>query len=213
MNTLAKTPFILTRSRKTTQSAILATLGAGLLAACSPQAADYGEPPLAGADIGGDFTLTSSTGETVRWADFRGQYAVVYFGYAFCPDVCPTTMQRTVRGLKVLAERDAGLAAKMQPVFITVDPARDTREVVGEFASAFSEDLIGLTGTPEQVKAAADAFAVYYKLGEPAEEGGGYLVDHTDIVYLFDPEGKPLAMLPANEGPEAVADEIQKWAS
>ena len=121
-------------------------------------------------------------------------------------------MQRTAQGLQILAKRNADLARRMQPIFISVDPDRDTPAVVGEFTAAFSEDLIGLTGSKEAVKAAADEFSVYFELGQPTEEGG-YLVDHLDVVFLFDPDGNPLAMLPAREGPEAVADEIEKWAS
>jgi protein SCO1/2 len=180
------------------------------LAACSPEAATPQEPPLAGADIGGPFSLTSASGETVRWEDFRGEYAVVYFGYAYCPDVCPTDMQRTAQGIREFAEADPQRAARVQPVFITIDPERDTREVVGEFTSAFSDDIIGLTGSPEAIRQAADAFRVYYEKGEETESGG-YLVNHTNIVYLFDPAGKPLAMLPTSEGAKAVAAELDKW--
>ncbi|MEE4318063.1 MAG: SCO family protein [Erythrobacter sp.] len=181
------------------------------LAGCNA-GAPPAEPPLAGADIGGDFALTSSTGETVRWSDFAGKYRVVYFGYAFCPDICPTDMQRVAQGLKVLKADDPDKAAKTQPIFITIDPERDTPEVVGEFAAAFSPDIIGLTGTPEQIAAAAKAFRVFYAKGEPVE-GGGYLVDHSNIVYLFGPEGEPLATLPVDEGADAVAAELDKWVS
>ncbi|MEM7702796.1 MAG: SCO family protein [Pseudomonadota bacterium] len=204
MNITLKPPF--------TRSFALAALAALSLSACVPDAAVPQEPPLAGADIGGPFTLTSSTGDTVSWEDFRGKYAVVYFGYAYCPDVCPTDMQRTAQGLREFAEQDASAAAKVQAVFITIDPERDTQEVVGEFTSAFSDDLMGLTGSPEAIKQAADAFRVYYKKGEETESGA-YLVDHTNIVYLFDPAGEPLAMLPTNEGADAVAAELAKWVN
>jgi protein SCO1/2 len=183
-----------------------------MAASCSPQSATGADAPLAGADIGGPFALTSEAGKTVTWEDFRGKYAVIYFGYAYCPDVCPTDMQRTAQGLKLLEERAPDKAERIMAAFITVDPERDTPEVVGEFTSAFSDDLIGLTGSPEAVKQAADAFRVYYKMGEPTP-GGGYLVDHTNIVYLFDPAGEPLAMLPTSDGPQAVADELAKWVN
>ncbi|MDY7098261.1 MAG: SCO family protein [Pseudomonadota bacterium] len=205
MNTIAKP-----RRFLASISGLLLAASALALPACTQQ--PPAQPPLAGADIGGPFELVSSSGKTVKWEDFRGKYAIVYFGYAFCPDICPTDMQRTIQGLKVLEKRDAELAAKIQPVFITIDPERDTQDVVGQFASAFSDDLIGLTGSPEAVKAAADNFAVYYNKGEETDEGG-YLVDHTNIVYFFDPEGKPLAMLPVDMGANAVADEIEKWAN
>ena len=191
-------------------AAFLTGLATLALTACTPQAGAPSEPPLAGADIGGPFSLTNSAGDTVTWEDFRGQYAVVYFGYAYCPDVCPTDMQRTAQGLREFVAKDASMEDKVQAVFITIDPERDTPEVVGEFTSAFSEDLIGLTGSPEAIKAAADAFRVYYKKGEEGA-GGGYLVDHTNIVYLFDPAGEPLAMLPTSEGAEAVAAELAQW--
>jgi protein SCO1/2 len=181
------------------------------LAGCSG-AAPAAEPPLAGADIGGDFALTASDGRTVRWGDFAGKYRVVYFGYAFCPDICPTDMQRVAQGLKVLKASDPAKAAKIQPLFITIDPERDTQKVVGEFAAAFSPDIIGLTGTPEQIAAAAKAFRVFYAKGE-AVAGGGYLVDHSNIVYLFGPDGEPLATLPVNQGADAVAAELDRWVS
>ncbi|MEQ5789166.1 SCO family protein [Erythrobacter sp. NFXS35] len=186
-------------------AAALALTGCG---ATAPAA----EPPLAGADIGGDFALTNSAGETVRWDDFAGQYRVVYFGYAFCPDICPTDMQRVAQGLKVLKAADPDTAAKITPIFITIDPDRDTRQVVGEFAAAFSPDIIGLTGTPEQIAAAAKAFRVFYAKGE-AVDGGGYLVDHSNIVYLFGPNGEPLATLPVDQGADAVATELARWVS
>jgi protein SCO1/2 len=194
-------------------SAALALLfaGATMLSACNA-AAPAAEPPLAGATIGGDFALTASDGRTVRWDDFAGKYRIVYFGYAFCPDICPTDMQRVAQGLKVLKADDPAKAAMIQPIFITIDPERDTPAVVGEFAAAFSPDIIGLTGTPDQIAAAAKAFKVFFAKGE-AVDGGGYLVDHSNIVYLFDPKGEPLATLPVDMGADAVAAELDKWVS
>ncbi len=170
------------------------------------------EPPLAGASIGGEFELTSSTGETVRWGDFAGQYRIVYFGFTYCPDICPTDMQRMAQGLKKLGEEQPEMAAKIQPIFISIDPERDTPEIVGEFTSAFGDNIVGLTGTPEQIKAAADAFRVYYERGEDTPDGT-YLMNHSNIVYLFGPTGNPLATLPTDKGAEAVAAEIEKWMS
>ena len=170
------------------------------------------EPPLAGAAIGGDFALTNAAGETVKWGDFAGKYRVVYFGYAFCPDICPTDMQRVAQGLKQLKQSDPAKAGRIVPIFITVDPERDTPKVVGEFAAAFSPDIIGLTGSPEQIAATAKAFAVGYSKGEPVE-GGGYLVDHTTVTYLFGPDGAPIATLPTDKGAEAVAAELDRWVN
>jgi protein SCO1/2 len=194
-------------------SATFALLIAGALALAGCNAAAPGaEPPLAGAAIGGDFALTASDGRTVQWDDFAGKYRVVYFGYAFCPDICPTDMQRVAQGLKVLKASDPAKAAKIQPIFITIDPERDTPQVVGEFAAAFSPDIIGLTGTPDQIAATAKAFKVFYAKGEVVE-GGGYLVDHSAITYLFGPEGEPLATLPTDQGADAVAAELDKWVN
>ena len=190
---------------------LLAAAAALALTACGT-AAPEAEPPLAGAAIGGDFALTASDGRTVKWGDFAGKYRVVYFGYAFCPDICPTDMQRTAQGLKVLKGNDPAKAAKIQPIFITIDPERDTKQVVGEFAAAFSPDIIGLTGTPDQIAAAAKAFKVFYAKGE-AVAGGGYLVDHSNIVYLFGPDGEPLATLPVDQVADAVAAELDKWVN
>lgn len=183
-----------------------------LLAACGSSASQppLEDAPLAGAAIGGDFTLTSQTGQTVSWDDFAGKYRIVYFGFTYCPDICPTDMSRTTQGLKLYAAKHADLAAQIQPIFITVDPERDTPQVVGEFVGNFSDDIIGLTGTPEQIKQAANAFKVFYAKGEE-KEGGAYLMDHSNITYLFDRDGKPLATLPTDLAPEAIAAELEKW--
>jgi protein SCO1 len=182
------------------------------LAACGSAGTPAADPPLAGAAIGGDFALTNSKGQTVRWGDFAGKYRVVYFGYAFCPDVCPTDMSRVAQGLKALKAKDPAKAGKIAVIFITIDPERDTQAVVGEFAAAFSPDIIGLTGSPEQIAAAAKAFKVFYEKGE-AQPGGGYLVDHSNVVYLFNPEGAPLATLPTDQGGDAVAAELSRWVN
>lgn len=182
------------------------------LAGCGGASQPAEEPPLAGAAIGGDFALTNSKGQTVRWGDFAGKYRIVYFGYTFCPDVCPTDMQRVSQGLKALKASAPDKAGKIVPLFITVDPERDTQAVVGEFAAAFSPDIIGLTGTPDQIAAAAKAFKVFYQKGE-AQPGGGYLVDHSNVVYLFGPDGAPIATLPTDKGGDAVAAELARWVS
>lgn len=187
-------------------------IAALMLAACSQETQTTGSeaPPLEGAAIGGDFTLTGETGEPVSFSDFDGQYRTVYFGYAYCPDICPTDNQRAMAGLKRFEEESPELGAKVQPLFVSIDPERDTPEVLTEFTDAFHPRLIGMTGTKEQLDAAANAFAVYYSRGEETESGG-YLMDHSNITYLFGPDGNPLAMLPTDEGPDAVAAELAKW--
>lgn len=193
----------------------LALASALALSACSDIASGSeapGDPPLAGSSIGGDFELMGSDGETIRWSDFDGSYRIVYFGFTYCPDICPTDVQRFTQGLKIAREAKPDLEYSIKSMFISVDPERDTPEVLAEFTSAFSEDLIGLTGTPEQIKAAADAFKVGYAKGEETPDDG-YLMNHSSVTYLFDPDGKPLATLPTDQGAEAVADEIMLWVN
>lgn len=200
------------RINKPSATLAVALAAALMLAGCGAGGAPQQEPPLAGAAIGGDFALSDSKGETVRWSDFAGKYRVVYFGYAYCPDVCPTDMQRVAQGLKELKAKDPAKAARIQPIFITIDPERDTQAVVGEFTAAFSPDIIGLTGTPEQIAATAKTFKVFYQKGE-AQPGGGYLVDHSNVTYLFGPDGEPIATLPTDKGGKAVAAELERWVS
>lgn len=181
------------------------------LIACSPDgsAPPAESPPLAGAAIGGPFTLVDKDGETVSWKDFEGQYRIVYFGYTFCPDACPLDVQAMMAGFSRFEDEHPGRAKEVQPIFISIDPERDTQEVVGQFAAAFHPRLLGLTGTAEQVDTAAQAFAVYYQRGE--ENPHGYLMDHSRIAYLMGREGEPIAMLPVDKDPQAVAAELDKW--
>ena len=188
-----------------------------LVAACQAPTASQPGPSsdgvdLRGAPIGGPFELVDKAGKTVRWSDFAGKYRIVYFGYTYCPDVCPTDVQRMTQGLRLYAKEHPALAKRIQPIFITVDPERDTPAKVGEFAAAFSPDLIGLTGTPAQVAAAKEAFKVSSSKGA-VQPGGGYLVSHSSLTYLFDPAGKPLGTLPTDKGPQAVAAELERWIS
>jgi len=189
-----------------------ACLALTLLAGCGSANPPAGKPPLAGAAIGGPFELVDSEGRTVRWSDFDGKFRVVYFGYAYCPDVCPLDVQRMMQGFGQFKDANPALAAQVQPIFVTIDPARDTPAVVGEFTRAFSNDLLGLTGTPEQVDKAAKAFAVYYQKGEESA-GGGYMMDHSRAAYLMGRQGEPIATLPVDQAPEAVAAELAKWVS
>jgi protein SCO1/2 len=192
-------------------SGVFVGFAALALASCTADAEPAPpEPPLKGATIGGEFELTSETGETVKFSDFDGQYRTVYFGFAYCPDICPTDNQRAMAGLRLFEEAQPELGANIQPLFISIDPERDTPEVVGEFTEAFHPRLLGLTGTPEQIAQAAKTFAVYYGRGEDTP-GGGYLMDHSNVTYLFGPDGLPIATLPTDLGAEAVAEELAKW--
>lgn len=193
----------------------LATVLAGLslpLAGCNSQGASE-QAPLAGAAIGGPFELIDKTGRTVRWSDFAGKYRIVYFGYTFCPDACPMDVGIAMRGLALYAKQHPALAEQVQPIFITIDPERDTPARVGEFAEAFSPRLLGLTGSPARIDAAAKAFAAYHARGQSTP--GGYLMDHSRVAYLMGRQGEPIAMLPVDkgpaDGPRAVAEELAKW--
>ena len=216
MNRRAMTkPIILRSSGRTRGNLFACALMLGLLGGCGAGggaqggSGQPGEAPLAGAAIGGAFTLTDKTGHTVHWSDFAGKYRIVYFGYTFCPDACPTDMAVEARALNIFAKTHPALAARIQPIFITIDPARDTPAKVGEFAAAFSPRLLGLTGTPAQVDQAAKAFAVYYARGK--DTTGGYLMDHSRIAYLMGPDGQPIDMLPLDKGPQATADDLAIW--
>ncbi|WP_121117296.1 SCO family protein [Croceibacterium ferulae] len=181
-----------------------------LLPACS--GGSGAEPPLAGAEIGGPFELIGEDGQTVRWSDFDGKYRIVYFGYAYCPDVCPNDVNFMMKGFDAFKQQHPELAAKVQPLFITIDPARDTPAVVAEFTKAFSPDLLGLTGTEAQIADTAKKFAIYYQKGEDSA-GGGYLMDHSRGAYLMGPDGAPIALLPVERSPDAVATELARWVS
>ncbi|HEX8256744.1 MAG TPA: SCO family protein, partial [Allosphingosinicella sp.] len=183
-------------------------LAALLLASCSSGGGD--SPPLQGATIGGPFTLTDQNGRQASDTDFAGKYRLVYFGFTYCPDVCPVDLQSIGQGLRRLEKSDPGLAAKVQPIFITVDPERDTPPVMKQYVAAFHPRLIGLTGSPQEIAAVAKQFGVYHMKGE-VESAGGYSVDHQRTALLFGPEGEPIAIVPHDQGPAAVAAELERW--
>lgn len=183
------------------------------LAACQPsQPAADAEPPLAGARIGGPFTLTDQDGRQVTDRSFAGRYRIMYFGYTFCPDVCPVDLQKIGAGLKALEATDSSIAQKIVPVFVTVDPRRDTTPVLKEFVANFHPRLVGLGGSQAAIDAAAKQYGVYYQLHEPGP-GGGYLVDHSRQAVLFGPDGKPIALVPAEKTPDEIAAELKRWVA
>ena len=136
--------------------------------------------------IGGPFTLVDQTGKTVNNSDLQGRLLLIFFGYTFCPDVCPTSLTAMAEALDLLGAR----ADDITPVFITVDPERDTPEQLAMYVEYFHPRLVGLTGSPEQVAKAAKAYRVYYaKAGEDGVDADDYLMDHTSITYLMDRDG------------------------
>lgn len=186
----------------------LAALALAPLAGCGAAAPE--QPPLAGARIGGPFSLIGEDGGRVTDRDLAGRWRIMYFGYTFCPDICPTDAQNIAAGLKRFEADDPERAATVVPVFVTVDPARDTPEVLRRFTDAFHPRMIGLTGDASSIERATKAYAVYFRKGEPSP-GGGYLMDHQRVTYLMDPDGRPVALLPADQSPEAVAAELARW--
>jgi len=155
--------------------------------------------------IGGPFTLVDQDGRTVTQADFKGRHMLVYFGYTFCPDVCPTELQTMSDAL----ERLGKTAETVVPVFVTVDPGRDTPQVMKDYVRHFHPRLVGLTGSPDQTAAAAKAFKVYFAKVE-GKDGAPYLMDHSSIVYLMGPDGRFLGHFGHGTTPEAMAEGIKR---
>ena len=177
--------------------------------ACSPK--PVAKPPLAGASIGGPFALVDQHRRAVTDRSFPGQYRIMYFGYTYCPDVCPNDMANVGAGLRLVEQERPEVARRVVPIFVTVDPERDTPEVLAEFVSHFHPRMVGLTGSPATIKRTANEYKVFAQRG-PATPGG-YLVNHSRQTYLMGPDNKPLALLPADANGRAVADEIERWVT
>ncbi|WP_253717555.1 SCO family protein [Sphingomonas sp. AP4-R1] len=190
---------------------VAAALLALALGACGPKSSTAQEAPLAGARIGGPFTLIDQDGAPFPSEKLKGRYAIVYFGYTFCPDVCPTDMLNLGKGLKAFEAQDAARAARVQPVFISVDPARDTPEVLKRYVAAFHPRLIGLTGTEAQIAAVAKEYATTYQKQDPAPGASGYLMQHMSTAILFGPKGEPIALVPVEASAQAVTETLAAW--
>lgn len=174
------------------------------LAACSE------EPPLKGAAIGGPFSLVNQDGRAVTERDFAGQYRIMYFGFTHCPAICPTDLAVIGQALRRFEESDPARAARVTPIFVSVDPQRDTPAVLKEYVAAFHPRLTGLTGSPKQVADMIRRYGAYGAKGE-ATAGGGYNVDHSRVAELIGPDGAPIALLSYDKGAEAVAGELDRW--
>ncbi|MGB0682659.1 MAG: SCO family protein [Magnetovibrionaceae bacterium] len=159
------------------------------------------------ARIGGPFHLVDHQGQTVTSATYSGQFMLIYFGYTFCPDICPTSLTTMSEALDL-----AGAAAdNVQPLFITVDPERDTVEHMAEYVGYFHPRLIGLTGSSEQVRQAAKAYRVYSaKVDEDENDPGAYLMDHSSIIYLMGPDGAFVHHFNHEATPEDVAKKLKE---
>lgn len=158
------------------------------------------------ADIGGPFELVNQDGKTVTEADFKGRLLLIYFGYTYCPDACPTAlgvMAAALGKLDVAGER-------VTPILISIDPARDTPEALKDYVAAFHPRLVGLTGSEEQVAKAAKAYRAFYQK-QPGATGEGYLMDHSTLIYLMDAEGKFLTYFGPQATPDEVAEAIRRY--
>jgi protein SCO1/2 len=186
-------------------SAAALALGAGgWLAACTQQAPAFASIDVTGASYARDFELTDHTGTVRHLADFKGKVVVMFFGYTQCPDVCPTTMAE-------LAEVKRSLGAdgsRVQGVFVTVDPERDTPELLKAYVSNFGPDMLGLRGTPEQTQAAAKEFKVFYSK-VPGKTATSYTIDHTAGSYILDAQGRVRLFTRYGSGAQALADDLK----
>ncbi|VAW05046.1 Cytochrome oxidase biogenesis protein Sco1/SenC/PrrC, thiol-disulfide reductase involved in Cu(I) insertion into CoxII Cu(A) center [hydrothermal vent metagenome] len=195
--------------------AIVAALLIPLVTACNPAAPNgemeaAAEPPLAGAKIGGSFSLINQNGDRITDKDFDGKYRIFYFGYTYCPDVCPVDLSKLMLGLKQAEKDDPAIAQKVQPIFVTIDPERDRPKAMKKYVANFHPRLIGLTGTNEEIAAIAEKYLIIYDRRE-SEGASEYLMDHSRQAYLFGPKGEPLALLPFDGTPREIADEIVRW--
>jgi protein SCO1/2 len=158
--------------------------------------------------IGGPFTLTDQSGATVTDKSYDGFYRLIYFGYTFCPDACPTELQVMAQAVEAMGP--AG--AKVQPIFITIDPARDTAKQLAGYVPLFDKRLVGLTGTPEQIATVAREYKVYYaKADEPGVDAKSYGMNHSSFVYLMDPAGKFLTVFSSDTDSDKMAAEIKRY--
>jgi protein SCO1/2 len=154
--------------------------------------------------IGGPFALTDQNGVMRSDGDFRGKYMLVFFGFTSCPDVCPTTMSV----LKAALGRIGSKADRVVPIFISVDPERDTQTIMKPYVEAFGPRFIGLTGTPQEVAIATRAYHVYFQ--KRPQDGGPYTMDHSSIIYLMGPDGKYLTHYRLEQGPDGIAEDLNR---
>jgi cytochrome oxidase Cu insertion factor (SCO1/SenC/PrrC family) len=155
--------------------------------------------------LGGPFALTDQNQMLRTEKDFAGKYTLVFFGYTYCPDVCPATLAVMAAALDKLGSR----AERVVPIFITVDPKRDTPDKMKSYLSSFGTRFVGLTGSPADIAKVAKEYRVYYK-EHPAENGGEYTVDHSGVIYLMDPNGQFVSNYSLDTSPDMMAADLTK---
>ncbi|MER9969772.1 SCO family protein [Mesorhizobium sp. M0060] len=167
--------------------------------------------PLVRADtapvtVGGPFTLTAPDGTTVTDETYRGKWLLVFFGYTSCPDICPTTLSEIAAAIEELGPD----AAKLQPLFITVDPERDTPEVMGSFTAAFDPRIVGLTGSPQQIASVSEAYGAYGVARQGEAGGGDHLMDHGTHIYIMNPQGQFVEGLDSDTPSSGIAARLRE---
>ncbi|CAA7617243.1 SCO family protein [Magnetospirillum sp. UT-4] len=195
------------KNARTTIIAVVAVVVVVAVALGARLAVWSGSDHGGGGAIGGPFTLVNQDGRTVTDQDFRGRWMLVYFGYTFCPDVCPTALGVVSGALDKLA---ADERAKLVPVFVTVDPARDTPAVMKDYVAAFAPGMVGLSGSPEQVAAAMKAYKVYAAKAAGSDDPASYTVDHSSILYLMQPDGRFAQHFPHGTTADELAAGLKK---
>ena len=155
--------------------------------------------------IGGPFTLTDHTGKIRTLEDFKGKVLLIYFGFTYCPDVCPTDLQE----ITLAMDRLGAAAEQVQPIYITLDPERDTTAHLAQYVSLFHKQLIALTGPVKDTSAAADAYRVFYKKVRTGNEADDYTIDHSAFIYLVDREGRYLGFFPPGTDAEKLVGTIK----
>lgn len=184
---------------------LLAALVVGLALFWHPDPPERAIPAARGAQ-GGDFTLQGADGP-LRLADYRGKAVLVYFGYTYCPDICPTALTAIADGLRRLAPEEA---AKAAAIFISVDPERDTPAHLKEYTAFFHPAITGVTGSPEKIAEVARAYGVFYAKQNASVADGSYAVDHTSDIFLVAPDGKLAGRLPHGTPPEKLAEAMRR---
>ncbi|MDE2360837.1 MAG: SCO family protein [Betaproteobacteria bacterium] len=182
----------------------LAALATALLAACSPSSPKFDASDITGASFGRDFSLEDPIGATRTLADFRGKAVVLFFGYTQCPDVCPTTLSTLAQAMKLLGSD----ADRVQVLFVTIDPERDTPALLARYVPAFDPRFLGLWGDAEATGRTAKEFKIVYEK-VPGATPGSYTMDHSAGSYVFDPQGRLRLYVAYGQGAEVYAHDLR----
>ena len=178
-------------------------LALGLLAACAPSEPAFKSTDITGADYGKNFALTDHHGQPRTLADFKGKVVTIFFGYTQCPDVCPTALS----GMSEVMQQLGADGDRLQVLFVTVDPERDTPELLAEYVPVFDKRFLGLYGTPDKIAEIAKDFRVFYR--KSGDLAGHYTIDHSAGTYVFDPEGRLRLYMRHAEDPALMAADIK----